>query len=458
MKIIILGAGQVGTTVAETLAGEANDITVVDSDSVKLGELKDRLDIRTVLGNASFPNILQQAGAEDADMILALTSADEINMLACQVAYTLFHTPQKIARVRSQEYLERGRLFNRKAIPIDEIISPHQEVTNYVSRLIKNPGALQVVNFAGGRVQLVGVRAYSEGPLVGRAISALRERLPKLDTRVAAIFRKDRSVVPRGDTLIEANDEVFFLAARRDILKVMNELRRIDRHYRSVMIVGGGNIGAHLAEDLEDEYRVKILERDSQRCLVLAEKLDKAIVIQGDGADKELLLEENIDGVDVFCALTNNDEINIMTSMLAKNLGASKVMTLINNPAYVDLVQGGSIDIAISPQQITVGRLLRHIRRGDIVKVHSLRRGAAEAMEVVARGDPQSSKVVGRALDEIPLPEGTVIGAIVRDNEVLIAHHDVVIATDDHVILFLNDKKKVREVERLFQVGLNFFG
>ena len=457
MKIIILGAGQVGTTVAETLAGEENDITVVDSNAAKLEELKDRLDIRTVLGNASFPDILQQAGADDADMILALTSSDETNMLACQVAYTLFHTPQKISRVRSPEYLERGKLFNRKALPIDEIISPHQEVTNYVGRLINNPGALQVLNFAERRIQMVCVRAFEEGPLVGRQISALKERLPNRDTRVAAVFRKNRAIMPRGDTIIEPNDEVFFVAAKRDIRSVMNELRRVDKDYRSIMIIGGGNIGEQLARDLESDYRVKILERNNRRCHYLAEQLQRTIVIHGDGADRELLLEENIEGVDVFCALTDNDEINIMTSMLAKNLGAGKVMTLINNPAYVDLMQGGSIDIAISPQQITVSRLLRHIRRGDIVQVHSLRRGAAEALEVVARGDKESSKVVGRALDEIELPTGTVIGAIARGQEVLMAHHDVVIEPNDHLILFLNDKSKIGAVERLFQVGLSFF-
>lgn len=457
MKIIILGAGQVGTTVTETLAGEANDITVVDDNAEKLDDLKDRLDIRTVHGNASFPNVLQQAGAEDADMLIALTSSDETNMVACQVAYTLFHTPHKISRVRSPDYLSRGKLFNRKAIPVDEIISPHQEVTNYISRLIKYPGALQVLDFADGKVQLAGVRAFYGGPLVGQELRTLKEHLPSVDTRVAAIYRQGAAIVPEANTAIEADDEVFFIAAKRDIRQVMSELRRIDKPYRSIVIVGGGNIGSRLASDLENDYQVKILERNARRCQELSEQLNKAIVLHGDASDKELLLEENIDHADVFCALTNNDEINIMASMLAKRLGAGKVMTLINNPAYVDLVQGGDIDIAISPQQITVSRLLRHVRRGDIVKVHSLRRGAAEAIEMIARGDNQSSKVVGRALDQIQLPQGTTIGAIVRDKEVLIAHHDVVINSNDHVILFLPDKSKVREVERLFQVGLSFF-
>jgi len=457
MKIIILGAGQVGTTVAETLAGEANDITVVDHNIKKLDALKDRLDLRTIHGNASFPDVLEKAGAKDADLLIALSSSDEINMMACQVAYTLFHTPHKIARVRSPQYLERSLLFDRKAVPIDEIISPHQEVTNHIKRLIKHPTALQVVNFADELVQLVGVKAVEGGPLVGHALSTLREHIPSVDTRVAAIYRQNRSIIPEGNTIIEAGDEVFFIASKGDIRQVISELRSLEKHYKSIMIVGGGNIGARLAMELENDYQVKLLERDPVRCEQLSVSLDKTIVLQGDASDDELLLDENIQKVDMFCALTNNDELNIMASLMAKNLGAAKVLTLINNPAYVDLMQGGEIDIAFSPQQVTVSRLLRHVRQGDIVNVHSLRHGAAEAIEVIARGDKKSSKVVGRALENITLPKGTTIGAIVRDGQVIIAHHDVVIESKDHIILFLPDKKQVKDVERLFQVGLGFF-
>jgi len=457
MKIIILGAGQVGTSVAETLADEENDITIVDSNQNKLDELKARLDIRTVLGSASFPDVLQRAGADDADMILALTSSDEINMLACQVAYTLFHTPHKIARVRAHDYLAQKKLFSRSALPIDELINPHQEVTDYIGRLIKNPGALQVLNFADRKARLVCVKAFYGGPLVGHELRTLKEHLPSVNARVAAIFRRGKSVVPTGDTVIEADDEVFFIATPRDIRKVMSELRKVDKPYRNIVIVGGGNIGAKLAEDLESHFHLKIIERDPARCEALSQQLNRCVVLQGDAANKELLLDENIDSTDVFCAVTNSDEINIMTSMLAKKLGAGKVLTLINNPAYVDLLQDGDIDIAISPEQITISRLLRYVRRGDIVQVHSLRRGAAEAIEIIARGDAQTSKVVGRRIDEITLPEGTTIGAIARKEEILIAHHDVKVEADDHVILFLPDKSKVAEVERLFQVSIGFF-
>ncbi len=456
MKIIILGAGQVGSSVAWNLAREENDITLVDSDIRVLQDLQDRLDLRTVVGHASSPEVLARAGAEDADMILAVTNSDETNMVACQVAYTLFHTPTKIARVRSLDYLKHKKLFTQEALPIDVIISPEQLVTNYVQRLIEHPGALQVLDFAGGRVRLVAVKAYYGGPLVGHELRTLREHIPQTDTRVAAIFRRGLAIEPDGKTIIEADDEVFFIAAKENIRTVMSELRKLDKPIKRVMLAGGGNIGKRLAQALENNYQVKLIDRNVDRTREISEQLDRSIVLLGDAADKELLLEENIENTDVFCAVTNDDEANILSSMLAKQLGARKVMTLINKPAYVDLVQSSIIDIAISPQQATIGSLLAHVRRGDVVVVHSLRRGAAEAIEAVAHGDKNSSKVVGRTIEQIKLPKGASISAIVRGEEVIIAHHDVKIETEDHVIMFLVDKSKIRDVEKLFQVGVTF--
>lgn len=457
MKIIILGAGQVGASVAANLASEANDITVVDENATTLQDLQDRLDIRTIKGHASHPETLAQAGADDADMIIAVTRNDETNMIACQVAYTLFHTPTKIARVRSVEYLNHMRLFAQEALPVDVLISPEQLVTDYIQRLIENPGALQVLDFAGGVVQLVAVHAYYGGPLVGHELRDLNDHMPGIDARVASIYRQGKPITPEGDTIIEADDEVFFVAARKHIRAVMGELRKMDKPVKRVILAGGGNIGMRLASAIESRYQVKIIERDEDRARMLSETLGKTIVLLGDAADEELLLEENIENTDVFCALTNDEEANILSAMLAKRLGARKVMSLINRASYVNLVQSGTIDVAISPQQATIGSLLTHIRRGDVVMVHSLRRGAAEAIEAVAHGDSSSSKVVGRAIDEIRLPKGATIGAIVRNEEVIIAHHDTVIETDDHVILFLADKKCILQVERLFQVGVTFF-
>jgi trk system potassium uptake protein TrkA len=457
MKIIILGAGQVGATLAENLASEANDVTVVDTDGALLSDLQDRLDLRTVQGFCSHPSVLRRAGADDADMILAVTESDETNMLACEIASTLFQTPTKIARVRSAEYLREEALFESGALPVDMHISPEQLVTDYIRRLIQYPGALQVVDFAGGRVRLVGVKAYYGGPLVGRQLKELPSHLPKdVDARVAAIYRRGRPMIPEGDTVIEADDEVFFVAAKDHIAKVMAELRRADKPLKRVMLAGGGNIGWRLAEALEDNYQVKIIEKGRERAKFLSEQLDKAVVLVGDGANEDLLTEENIEDCDVFCAVTNDDEANILSAMLAKRLGAGKVMALINRLAYVDLVEGGSIDVAISPQQSTVSALLAHVRRGDVVKVHSLRRRAAECIEAVAHGDRASSRVVGRRLDEIALPPGTTIGALVRGDEVHIAHHDTVIEAEDHVIMFIVNKKNAKAVEKLFQVGVGF--
>ncbi len=457
MKIIILGAGQVGTSVASNLASEANDITVVDQNPDLLRDLQDRLDLRTVHGYAGYPDVLTRAGAEDADMIIAVTNSDETNMVACQAAWTLFRTPTKIARVRSQSFLDHPKLFGAQGLHIDLLISPEQLVTEYILRLIQHPGALQVLDFAGGRARLVAVKAYYGGPLVGHQLRELNEHLPgTTEARVAAIYRKDRSIKPEGHTVIEADDEVFFIAAADNIRVVMNELRRAEKPFRRIIVAGGGNIGKRLATALEDHYRVKVIERDLERARAIADDLERTIVLHGDGADEDLLLEESIEDTDVFCAVTNDDEANVLAAMLAKRLGARKVLALINRAAYVDLVQSGPIDIAISPQQATIGTLLTYVRRGDVAAVHALRRGAAEAMEAVAHGDSTSSKVVGRMVDEIQLPGGVSIGAIVRGDEVLMAHHDTVIEDEDHVILFLVDKSRIGEVERLFQVGITF--
>jgi trk system potassium uptake protein TrkA len=457
MKILILGAGQVGSSAAYHLSREeANEVTVVDMKPEVLRELQDRLDIRTVVGHAAYPEVLTRAGASDADIIVALTDTDETNMVACQIAYTMYQTPTKIARIRSAEYMGARKLFTQDAIPVDVRISPEQLVCEHIEQLILYPGALQVLEFADGKVRLVAARADQDGLLVGQKIAALREHIPNTEGRIAAIYRQGKSLLPDGDTVIEEGDEVFFVAARQDIRVFMSEMRKLEDPVRRVVIAGGGNIGARLALALEQTNQVKIIEHDTARAKVISEQLAKAIVLVGDAADEELLLEENIDNVDVFCALTNAEEANILSAMLAKRLGAKKVMALINRPSYSELVESSSIDIAISPQQVTIGSLLAHVRRGDVVKVHSLRRGAAEAIEAVAHGSKDESRVVGKRIDEIKLPRGTNIIALVRDEQVLIAHHDTVIETDDHVILFMTDRRQIERLEQLFQVAVTF--
>jgi len=457
MKIVVLGAGQVGSTVAHSLANEENDITIVDTDAKRLKILQDRLDIRGVIGHASHPKVLVRAGIEDADLVIALTSSDEVNMTACQVAYTLYNTPTRIARIRSADYIEHPELFDREHCPVDVLISPETLVTQHIARLIEYPGALQVLDFADGRAQLVATRAYAGGPLVGHRLHTLREHIPAdAEARIAAIYRRDKTIIPDGGTVIEEDDIVFFLAAQKNIWMMMKELRPVDNPVRRIILAGGGNIGSNLARILERRHHVKIIERNQERAELIAEDLEKAIVLVGDCADEQLLQEEAIETTDVFCVLTNDDAANILSSMLAKQMGAEKVIALINRPAYVDLVESGSIDIAVSPQQVTIGALLTHIRRGNMVRVHSLRRGAAEAIEAVALGDKRSSRVVGRSIEEIDLPPGTTIPAIVRGEDVIIAHHDTIILEHDHVILFVPDKRQIAAVEHLFQVSAMF--
>jgi trk system potassium uptake protein TrkA len=454
MKILILGAGQVGSTAAVSLAREeANEVTIVDRNPEVLRELQDRLDVRTVVGNASYPDVLERAGAREADMLIALTSSDEINMLACQIALTLFKTPTRIARIRARALIANEALFGPGGIPVDVAISPSSLVTDYIAQLIRFPGALQVLEFADGKVRLVATRADRDGALVGHPLRDLPKHIPNVESRVVAIYRGGKGIIPDGDTVVEEGDEVFFLAARKDARTVLREMRKLDEPARKVVIAGGGNIGLDLARTLEGSCQVKIIERDFQRARRISDQLSRAIVLQGDSADEELLLEENIDSTDVFVAVTNAEEANILSSMLAKRLGARKVMALINKIAYAELVEAGTIDIAISPQQITLGTLLAHVRRGDVVKVHSLRRGAAEAIEAVAHGEARESRVVGRRIEEIQLPRGATISAIVRGDEVLMAHHDTMIEADDHVILFIADRRQIDEVERLFEVG-----
>jgi len=457
MNIIILGAGQVGGTLAENLAREANNVTIVDSDIDRLSILKHRLDIRTVQGHASYPDVLIKAGIEDADMLIAVTSSDETNLVACQVAYRLFNTPLKLARIRSSAYVDyQEKLFSAETFSIDFCISPEELVTEQISCLIEFPGALQVLDFAGEQLRLIAVRPYFGGTLVGKNLGSLQEEMPNVNARVIAIYRGLRSIPLSASTVIEIGDEVFVLAATSQIETVMAGMRKVERHYKNIIIAGGGNIGERLALSLEKKYHVKIIEHQLKRSNYLAEVLQKTTVLHGDSTDRELLLNENIDYTDVFIALTNDDEVNIMSCIQAKRMGARKAIALITRPAYVDLIEGSDIDIAISPQQTTIGSILAQIRRGDIVKVHSLRRGAAEAIEVIAHGDEETSKVVGREISQLQLPKGAIIGAVVRDKKVILPEPETVIESNDHIIIFVIEKKSIQDVERLFEVNLAF--
>jgi len=456
MKIIILGAGQVGGTLAENLTHENNDITLVDHDKFRLAELQRRFDIRTVCQHASLPSTLHQAGCEDADMIIAVTHSDEVNIVGCQVAFTLFHTPTKIARVRNTSYLHHRQLFDNKAMPIDVLISPEQLLTSHIQHLIEYPGVQQILDFADGLVRLVAIRLQAHNPLVNQSVGEVYQ---SIDTpfRFSALYRDDRAEYFNHDTVLQAGDLWFFVSRADLITTVLQSLQGDQQPYRRITIAGGGNIGMRLAERLEEKFQVKLIEHSKTRCAYLAEHLNHCCVLQGDAQDKQLLLEENVDSTDMFCTLTNDDETNIISALQAKRLGARTVMALCNRTAYVDLLRDSDLDYVISPQLATIGKILTYIRRGDFVNVHTLNHGAAEAFELIVHGDQQTSKIVGRSLAGLKLPFGTTLGAIIRGKEVIIPRDDAVIAEDDHLVLFMADKKRIHELERLFQVNIGFF-
>ena len=463
MNIIILGAGRVGESVAESLVSEQNDITVIDQDPARLRALEERLDLRGVVGNGIQPSVLRDAGAKDADMVIACAAADESNLVVCKVAHDVFNVPTTIARLRSPEFLEGDELMGKSGFAVDRVICPEESVMRYIHQLIDYPEALQVLEFAEGRVCLIAVRASAGGALVGHTIGEFKERFPQAEMRVVALYRLDTEMEATKTTRILPGDEVFLLAASDKIRHVLAAIHNIDKPVQRVMIAGGGKVGLRLARSLVGQCQVKVIEHDAKRCEYLASQLPSStLVLHGDSVDEDLLEEENVADMDLFLALTSDDEDNIMSSMLAKRLGARRVVALINRRAYADMMQGSTIDIAVSPAQTVIGELLAHVRRGDVVAVHSLRRGAAEALEGIARGDVKTSRLVGKRVEEVKLPKGARIGAIVRGEgrgaQVLMPHHDTLIESNDHIVIFIPNKRLVREVEKLFQVGATFFG
>lgn len=456
MNILILGAGQVGASLTEVLAKQNNSVTVVDTNNINLQKLQDRFDIRTVNGLAADPDTLIQAGLEDTDILIAATQQDDTNILACQLAHILHKTPTKIARIRNETYLNHPELFdpqqNDHAIPIDLLISPETLVKDYIMQLIEYPGSLQVADFADGKVRIVAIRAKSGSLLVGKEIREIKHHLPKgIEARIVAIYRHEEVVMPTGNTIITEGDEVFFMAIPEDIPTVVDELRNEKFNpSRNIMIAGGGNIGFNLAKDIEKQHQVKVIDREISRARYIAESLDDAIIIHGDVADKSLLMEENIDEIDLFIAVTNSDEANIISGMLAKKLGVKRVISLVNNQSYIDLIHLNHIDVAISAHEITISRLLHYMREGDTLKVSTLRRGAAEAMELIVHGTQSDSLIIGNKIGDIPWPADITIGCIVRNEQVIIAHRDVIIHAEDHIVLFLSDPSHASEISEFF--------
>ena len=451
MNILILGAGRVGTASAIQLAKEQdNEVTIVDIDDERLNKLSSKSDLRVLQGNASHPSILKSAGCENADMIIAVTSSDEINMVACQIASTLFNTQTKIARIREAEYTKNSELFSEGNIPVDHILSPENLVTNYIAQVIDHPGAFQVLNFADGKIRMVGVKTKQHGFLVDQPIRHLHIHLGNEKVRIAAVYREGEMISPKGDVVIKKDDEVYFIAAPEEIDNMIREFNQDQEEARSITIAGGGRVGYKLASLLESNNHVKIIEKNPERAKFIAEKLKSAIVLKGDSGDDALLKEENIENCDVFVTTTNSEEANLFSAMVAKKMGAKKVMAIANKDSYSGLAETGTIDIAISAEQITTSALLSHVRKGDVVTVHSLKRGDAEALEAIAH-DHDESNAVGKKVEEIDLPEGSFITAIVSHvGEIKAVHKTTVIEPDDHVVVFIDNRDTIGDIEIIF--------
>ena len=469
MQILIIGAGRIGHAVAESMVDEANDITVVDQDRARIEELQNRLDLRGVVGNATSPEVLKSAGAADADMILAVTASDETNMAVCLIAARLFNIPTRIARVRNSELRNYTRLLSEEGFQITSSIWPEQALTESILQLVEFPEALQILEFAEGKASLFCVRAVAGSPLVGRPVSDLSVHLPNIPARIVSVFRRNRRLELTGETIIESGDEVIALSSGREVRRVISELRRHEERIRNVIIAGNPRLGVQLSKALNGPegrrgYCISIIDEDRDLAASLTAELPKdTLLLEGQITDEEILVGAGIEQCDLFVALGRHDETNIMGALLAKKLGARRVIALTDNSTFSDLMQGTQIDITVSSTQATLSELLRHVRRGDVVSAHSLRRGVAEALEIVAHGDRKSSRVVGKRLCDLALPSGTSVAALVRNDpdggepSLMIASHDLVVESEDRVIIFVPNKRLIPQVEKLFAVDVGFF-
>tara|TARA_Y100000992_G_C21265589_1_gene493773 strand:+ start:392 stop:1747 length:1356 start_codon:yes stop_codon:yes gene_type:complete len=449
MKVLILGGGRVGGSLARELVDNNYDISVIDLDKNALSNLEENLDIMTIEGHAAHPVSIKKAGADEFTTVIAVTSSDEVNLIACQVAKKQFGVNKTICRLTESSYSENLDMFGEKIIDI--VISPENEVMTHLKELIIHPGAQQIESFADGEVNLVNVKAKKKGKLVGRELKGIKEDMPETDAFVASIYRKGKPFIPSGDSIIKENDEIYFISSASNIDQIVNEFRDPDDIYSRIMIVGGGKIGYSLAKEIENSYKTKLIESDKERCSELSKKLDKTIVLHGSATDEDLLKSENISNIDIFCALTNDDETNLMSSLLAKKMGAKKTMIILNNPSYLGLVPG-FIDIYIAPYRLTVSSVLQDLRESDVTQDVILKMDTgAEAIEGVVHANEYTANLFGKPIEDIPLPEGVSIGAVIRNGSLMMPNSDIDLAINDHLIIFLANKKMMSEVEILFK-------
>ena len=458
MKVIVCGAGQVGSNIARHLAIENNDVTVVDQSPELVRKITDALDVKGIVGSASRPDVLEQAGASDADMIIAVTLADETNMVACQVAHSLFDVPTKVARIRQQAYLDPvwANLFSRDNLPIDVIISPEIEVARAIHRRLQVPGAFENIPLADSRVRLIGVRCDSHCPLINTPLRQLTQLFPDLNITIVGLIRQDAAMVPSDDDHMEPGDEVYFVVDDDHLARAMSAFGHDEPEARRILILGGGNIGFFLAREIEEAYpnvSLKIVEGDIKRAEVVASHLNRTVVIHGDVLAPEILEEAGVNVTETVVAVTNDDETNILSSLLSKRKGAKRAITLVNKASYESLIGSLGVDVAVNPRNITASTILQHVRRGRIHSVHTLREGFGELIEAEAL---ETSPLVGMPLKDVKLPKNVLLGAIVRKNEVISPRGDTVIEAGDRIVLFAA-KDAVRKVEKFFSVQLEYF-
>jgi len=449
MKIVILGAGRIGSSLARNLSNSNYEVCIVDKDKNKLSNLEDKLDIMTIEGHASHLNTLKKTGLDKEATLLAVTSNDEVNIVACQLAKKVFKVKKTICRFKDDVYFDQLSVFGEGVIDIP--ISPENEITSHLKELIDHPGSNQIESFANGKVKLVSVKAKKKGKLVGRELRGIKKDMPNIDAFVPTIYRKGNPFIPSGDTIIKENDEIYFISSESNIGKIVDEFRDHEEQYSRIMIVGGGKVGFSLAKDLEKDYKVKLIDSNPERCMKLSKELDKTIVLFGSATDESLLKSENISNIDIFCALTDDDETNVMSSLLAKKMGAKKTMIILNNPSYLGLVPG-FIDIYIAPYRLTVSSVLQDLRDSDVAQDVILKVNlGAEAIEGIVHANEFTSPLFGKPIKDIPLPEGCVIAAIIRHGELIMPSSSVDLTLYDHLVIFLSDKNKINQVEILFK-------
>ncbi|MEO0400001.1 MAG: Trk system potassium transporter TrkA [Pseudomonadota bacterium] len=457
MRIIVCGAGRVGFGIARRLSRENNDVTVIDQDKKLVRFISERLDVRGVVGNGSYPDVLAEAGAAEADMVVAVTYSDEVNMIACQIAHTLFKVPTKIARVRAGGYLDPkySDLFSRNHMPIDVIISPEREVGDAVIQRLSTPGAFETKAFVDGKVWAVGVKLGDDCPIIDTPLRQVQELFPDLNITIVGIKRGDAIRRAHGEDQLSPGDRIFFIAERDHVARALEIMGMAERQARRAIIIGGGNIGLYVAKGLERlaSMKIRLIERDKSRAERVAEELERTVVLQGDGLDREVLREAGVEDAETVVALTNNDQVNILASVVAKRGGARRSLALINDADYGAIADAVGVDRYVDPRATTISTVLQQIRRGRIKGVYSLVDGQAELIDAIAL---ETSPLVNKPLSEANLPEGVIIGAVYSDGKVLMPTGTTIVRPDDRVVLMAL-RENVKDVEHMFRVSIEYF-